>query len=171
MMRSLQCALAAALLAAAGAAPAQWMWVDAKGLKQVSDRPPPASIPAKNILRAPMNAVVEDPAAKEAEAAAQEALASAAPAPAPTKGLTLAEREADYRKRQADKAVQDKKLADAAAASDSKANACRAAQENKAKLDSGIRIRNGAGRSEFMSDKERADNMKETARFLAANCQ
>lgn len=171
MMRSLQWAASAALLAAAGAAQAQWMWVDAKGLKQVSDRPPPASIPAKNILKAPMNAVVEDPAVKPAgDAAARDAVANGAQA-APTKGLSWTEREAEFRKRQADKAVADKKLADASASNDSKEKACEAARANKAMLDSGIRIRNGAGRSEFMSDKERADNAGETTRFLAEHCK
>jgi hypothetical protein len=172
MMRSFQLAAGAALLAAAGAAHAQWMWVDAKGLKQVSDRPPPASIPAKNILKAPPNAVVEDPvAAPVATGAPQNSIANASQVVAAPKGASWTEREAEFRKRQADKAVADKKLAEASAANDSKTRACQSARDNKAMLDSGIRIRTGAGRSEFMSDKERADNATETSRFLAEYCK
>lgn len=44
---------ATALMAFASMAQAQYMWIDDKGLKQFSDRPPPPSVPLKHILKAP----------------------------------------------------------------------------------------------------------------------
>ncbi|MGV3653414.1 MAG: DUF4124 domain-containing protein, partial [Noviherbaspirillum sp.] len=44
-------ALAAALLS--GAAMAQYAWIGDDGVRQYSDRPPPASVPSHRILKAP----------------------------------------------------------------------------------------------------------------------
>ena len=52
--RLILCLLAA--LAAAPQARAQYVWIDDKGLKQLSDRPPPPNVPAKRILKAPPSA-------------------------------------------------------------------------------------------------------------------
>lgn len=163
MMRRMQVAAGLALLVAASAAQAQWMWIDEKGLKQVSDRPPPASVPAKKILKAPGAMMDDAPAPVEAKASA--------PASAPSKGMTLAEREADYRKRMADKGEQDKKMAADEAKKAQKAAACQAARENKEALESGVKLRVGAGRREFMDDQQRAQKTVATASFLSANCQ
>lgn len=152
------------LLLAAGACQAQWMWIDAKGMKQASDRPPPASVPAKDILRAPMHTVIEDkPAADGATAAA--------PAPAASRSPTLAEREADYRKRMADKAEQENKQAAQDDLNDRKAMACRAAQSNKAQLDAGGRLRSGSGRAEFMSETERGERAAQAALVIREMCK
>ncbi|HEU4775758.1 MAG TPA: DUF4124 domain-containing protein, partial [Telluria sp.] len=86
----LRLALAAALLAVSAQALAQYLWIDEKGIKQLSDRPPPPNIPEKNILKAPgkplfdPNAPAPDTAADAAETA--EPKAKAAP--------TLSERNA-----------------------------------------------------------------------------
>ena len=172
-MRGWQLAAAATLLAAAGAAQAQWMWIDAKGLKQVSDRPPPASIPAKNILKTPLKAAPVDPAVT----------ADGTPVPGPVvelhgtappgdtaSGTGWTEREAEYRKRKAEQAAADKKAADTAQQSGKKENACLLSQARKAQLDSGARIRTGEGRNEFMSDQERAEKIAATAAAIAKNC-
>jgi hypothetical protein len=96
-MPQLQLLLGAALLACASVASAQWMWVDAKGVKQVSDRAPPASIPAKNILKSPGGG----------------AMAPATPAAVKPAGdvkpaASWTEREAAYRKEKAEKARRTK---------------------------------------------------------------
>ncbi|HEU4850995.1 MAG TPA: DUF4124 domain-containing protein, partial [Telluria sp.] len=45
--------LGAALLLATASAAAQYVWVDAKGARTYSDRPPPPEVPANKILKAP----------------------------------------------------------------------------------------------------------------------
>ena len=54
--------LAVACTWALGAA-AQWQWIDKDGRKVFSDRPPPAEVPAKSILKQPGGAPVARPAA------------------------------------------------------------------------------------------------------------
>ena len=59
-------ALLASLWLSMASAHAQYVWVDEKGLKQYSDRAPPASVPLKRILKAPGLAQLQ----KQADAAA-----------------------------------------------------------------------------------------------------
>src|SRR5439155_10428325 len=101
--------VAGALLLLAQFAPqlahAQYSWLDDKGTRVFSDRPPPPGTPAGRILKAPHRS--------EADSAAP-----AAPPPGPTeapKQPSLAEREADYRKRQAQRQADEKKAQDEAA--------------------------------------------------------
>lgn len=164
MMRRMQLAAATGLVFAAGAAQAQWMWIDAKGLRQVSDQAPPPSVPLKSILKSPGRQAVEAPV----ETAEVKAATLAA---APSRGTTLADREADYRKRMTDKTEQDKQVALQDAQKAQKDAACRSALANKAKLGSGERLRVGEGRSEFMGDEERARKTVAVASFLSTNCQ
>ena len=105
---ALRLALAAALLAVSAQALAQYLWIDEKGVKQLSDRPPPPNIPEKNILKAPgkplfdPNAPAPAPAADAAEA--PETKTKAAP--------TLSERHADVNKRKTEAAQAEEKRAD-----------------------------------------------------------
>lgn len=168
--RKLQLMGAAALLLAAGACQAQWMWIDEKGMKQASDRPPPASVPAKNILKMPMHTVIDDKSAVAKPPAAAQAAAPAPAAPA-SKGMTLAEREADYRKRMAAKAEQETKDNAQADVADKKLQACRAARANKANIESGVRLRTGEGRGEYMTDKERAEQALIANRVIEQACR
>lgn len=143
-MTSLKCVAVAALLLMASVAQAQYVWIDAKGIKQISDIAPPASVPLDKILKSPRSMGNPDSAA-------------AAPlAPTSTaKGETsIAEREADYRKRMADKAVKDKDAADKAAIASQRSAACNAARAAQAQLADGRRIRNADG--SFVDDAQRA---------------
>lgn len=131
--RQVQLLLGASLLACASAASAQWMWVDAKGVKQFSDRGPPSSIPLKNILKSPNGVPVE-----------REAAAPGATAPMagePKAPASVAERELAYRKQKAEKAEMDKKMASVAANQEQRKGACDAAAASRAQLDSGVRLR------------------------------
>jgi hypothetical protein len=119
--------LLGAMLLASAVAHAQYAWIDEKGVRQYSDQPPPTSTPAAKILKTPRGM-------------ARPATEAAAPAPAATPANappTLAEREADYKKRMAaeQKAATDKKIVDS-----NRAN-CAAAAKNKALLDSGRPVR------------------------------
>jgi len=146
-----------ALMLVASLSQAQWVWVDDKGTKQFSDRAPPSSVPQKNILKAPRGM------ATGADLAPAPTPAASPAAAAPK--LTLAEREADYKKRQAEKSEADKKATEEAAVAAQKKAVCAAAKMQKANLESGVRIRNGAG--EYLDDKQRAQESADANKALA----
>lgn len=149
-------ALAALLiLGHSGAALAQYAWVDERGVKQYSDRPPPAAVPKSRILKQPGGA----PAA-EAEEATKPA---AAPAP------TLADKHAEFRKRQAEKAESEKKAAEEAKVAAERRQNCDRAADYQRTLESGARIgiTGKDGERSFLSDDQRAREMQETRRILA----
>lgn len=152
--------LAAALLLAAGLAQAQYVWVDAKGVKHFSDRSPPSSIPDKDILKAPGKGIRSlVPIGEEAVAAAE----------APKLPPTLADRNADYKKRMAERAEAAKKDAEASKIKAANARNCAAARDYKAQLASGVRIGTVGknGEQGFMSDAERAESSARADKVLA----
>ena len=150
------------LLALAGAAHAQYMWIDPKGIRQYSDRPPPPSTPAHKILKAPGRLPPAAPASDADTPATPPEKANSAP--------TLAEREAAFRKRAQERAEQERKQADEARRKADLAERCAAARETKAHLNSGIRIAKvGAdGERAFLSDEERAARVAQANRVLEA---
>ena len=88
--RTLRWLAGGALLLCTSLSHAQWVWLDEKGLKQFSDRPPPNSVPQKRILKQPAQtaAPLAAPVAPQALApvaapVAAPVVAQAAPAPAP----------------------------------------------------------------------------------------
>lgn len=158
----------AALLAAlclGAAAHAQYVWIDDKGLKQFSDRPPPPSVPDKRILKAP-GRIAFDPSALAPEEPA------APPAARPRAAPTLAERNADYNKRRSAAADADKKAADEAARQAELAAACEATRNNQRMLDQGGRVSNfdASGERAVMDDAQRAAASERNRKALA-NCR
>lgn len=156
---------AAALTLVAGLAQAQYVWIDAKGIKQFSDRSPPSSVPDKDILRAPGRpavTILPDEAQQPAAASVVETAKKAPP--------TMAERNVEFNKRVSDKAAADKKLAAEAQAKAAKAAQCAAARDYKIQLDSGVRISTvtQGGERAFMSDAERAVDNAKANKVLAA---
>lgn len=150
----------------ASLAQAQYVWIDAKGNKQFSDRSPPSSIPDKNILKAPGrpmvaiapgDAVPVAPAAPTAE-------------PGKTSPPTIADRNVEFNKRITDRAAAGKKAAAEAQAKAVKAEQCAAARQYKAQLDSGDRIGSvdQTGERTFMSDADRAAASAKTNKILTA---
>lgn len=155
-----------ALTCVAGLAQAQYVWIDAKGTKQFSDRSPPPSIPDKNILKAPgrpMVAIAPGDLAPAAPAAATAETAKSAPP-------TVAERNTEFNKRVTDKAAADKKAVAEAQAKAAKAEQCAAARQYKAQLDSGERIGTvgPGGERVFMSDADRVFANANTSKILNA---
>jgi Domain of unknown function (DUF4124) len=151
-------ALAALLLLAyAGNASAQYSWIDERGMKQYSDRPPPASVPKSRVLKQPGGATAAAPA--------EEARPSAAPAAAPS----LAERNAEFRKRQAEQAEKEKKTAEEARIAADRSRNCERARDYQRTLESGVRIGTMGkdGERGFLSDEQRAREVQETRRALA----
>ena len=155
-----------AMTCVASLAQAQYVWIDAKGIKQFSDRSPPSSIPDRNILKAPgrpMMAMAPDDAAPTAPA-------ESAAEPAKSAPPTIAERNVEFNKRIADKAAANKKAAAEAQAKAAKAEQCASARQYKAQLDSGDRIGTvGAdGQRKYMDDAERAADNAKATKVLAA---
>jgi hypothetical protein len=153
-------ATALTALSLTGAAFAQYVWLDEKNVKQYSDMPPPSSIPANRILKQPSGA----PAAAPTQAASSTAGVSA---PAKTE-LTAAEKNAEFRKRKAEQVEKEKKSADEARLAEEKAKHCERAREYNRTLESGERISRADrnGERSYLSDEQRAKEMRETRRML-----
>jgi hypothetical protein len=141
---------------------AQYAWVDEKGVRHYSDRPPPPSTPAAKILKSPQKQNAEP----------QEAEPAAAPADMQKVGTrpTLAEREADFRKRAQEQAKDEKKAAEDAAAKQAQAENCASARQYKNQLESGIRVAetDEKGERAFLSDEDRAKRLAKTNKTLEA---
>lgn len=155
-------ALATALIACTTLAQAQWMWVNEKGVKQLSDQPPPPGTPANRILKAPRGQAVPDLRQPPADSAETPAPATAE-AKAPPAKPTLAERNADYNKRQKLAAENAAKEADEAQRASDKVKYCTEAKKNIDLLESGVRISevDAQGDRGFLSDDNRARQLQE----------
>ena len=149
----------------AALAQAQYLWIDEKGIKQLSDRPPPPSVPESRILKTPRHpATAADPVP----------VPDAVPVPAPASSTapaapTLAERNAEYQKRKVVAAEQAQQAADEAARKADQAVNCDNARQNQRLLDSGQRIAaiDSNGERRYIGDEERARQEKKTQRSLA----
>ena len=153
---------ATALMAFASLAQAQYMWIDEKGIKQFSDRPPPPSVPLKNILKAPKGvpSAANMPVEQVGEAPATEARPKAAP--------TLAERNADFNKRQKDGGEREKKEQADKDDKAAKADNCERAGIARRALDSGVRIgtTDKNGERSVMSDEQSVAEIKRNDKVL-----
>lgn len=142
---------------------AQYSWIDDKGTRVFSDRPPPAGTPEARILKKPRTLDALAP--------------SAAPAPAPAEPAkaapTLAEREADYRKRQAQQAEAETKEQLAAHKQTMQMERCKSLKRREMTLTAGTRLSeyDEKGQRSFVSDEERARRLAETRRMQGAECQ
>lgn len=160
--RRLRLLAGCALMLIATFAQAQYVWVDEKGIKQFSDRPPPPSTPAGRIIKQP-----------GADAPATAAPASAQPAAAEegapkTKGPSLAERDAGFRKRLQEKAELEKKDAEAARQKADRAENCEQARQARLQLESGRRLStyDKNGERGLMNDEQRAQQEKRVSALL-----
>lgn len=157
--------VAGMLAACAGPALAQYVWLDDKGIKQFSDRPPPASVPDRRILKMPGKPAFNPLAGAAAEAEPADTTADAKPKAAPT----LAERNADYAKRRAEAAQAAKKADDEAARKADIAANCEAARNNQRALDQGVRMStyDKNGDSTVMDEAGRASAAMKNKKILA----
>lgn len=161
---------ATALMAFASMAQAQYMWIDEKGLKQFSDRPPPPSVPLKHILKAPRGMETASTALAEPTAGVTGAAAPAPDAARPKAPPTLADRNADYNKRVKEKAERDDKDKQEADRKAAQAENCGRAREARRSLDSGARVStvDNNGERAFMGDAQRALESKRIDQALSA---
>jgi len=156
-IRSLICMV---LCFCALAASAQWQWMDKDGRKVFSDRPPPADIPDKNILKRPGG---RGPAVTAVPPAAT------APAAAPA-GV---DKSLQDKKKQAEEAEAAKRKAEEERVAKAMAENCTRAQQAKASFDSGMRISrlNEKGEREFMDDAARAAEGERLQSIINENCK
>jgi hypothetical protein len=161
--------LAGAIMLLAQLAPqcahAQYSWIAPNGTRVFSDRPPPPGTPPSRILKAPQraDAALDD----AAPAAATDAASTPAGKPKPP---SLADREADFRKRQAEREADEKKAQDAAAKQAAQQEICASARQEEAQLASGVRITEVEANGErgYISDEERARRLGRARQALAS---
>jgi hypothetical protein len=144
-----------------GAAFAQFAWIDANGVRQYSDQPPPASTPKAKILKSPVHTTETAPSGAAGTKDGEKTGAAKAP-------LTTAEKNADFVKRQSEQAEKEKKAAEEAKNAAIKAKNCENTQSYARSLQSGERIASldKNGERSFMSDEQRAKEISDTRRAL-----
>ena len=172
ILRGLQLIAGGALLIVANLSHAQYAWIDAKGMKQFSDRPPPPGTPQKNILRGRNMATASDAAPAPATATAT-ATAPAAAAPAAATKVappSLAEREAEYRKRKTEQVESEKKAGLEAENAKAKAAACTSARQAKTQIDTGAPIREANAERSWLDDKQRAERKAAAEKSIGEFC-
>jgi hypothetical protein len=151
------------LLGGASLAQAQYMWIDEKGLKQLSDRPPPPSVPLKNILKQPggiPNQLV--PVDKPAPT----------PAPAAPAKPAVADPNAEFKKRVREQQEKDDKARAAEQSKLAKKTHCEEIRQQKQILESGARIGTVEKNGErgYMSDEQRAKEIDRANQAAASSC-
>jgi hypothetical protein len=143
-----------AAFAVSAPALAQYSWIDDHGTRVFSDHPPPPGTPPSRILKAP---------SRTATAPAEPAEAAKPTAP------TLADRDADFRKRAAERDADERKTAEEAQRKADNAAQCAAARRSEAVLTSGVRVADMDDKGErvFVTDDEKARRLAQVRRVLA----
>ena len=133
---------------------AQYSWIDDHGTRVFSDRPPPPGTPASRILKAPRGAA-------STEAAPVETAKPTTP--------TLADRDADFRKRAAERDADERKAAEEAQRKADNAAQCAAARRSEAALTSGARMTDmdDTGERVVVTEDEKARRLAQVRRVLA----
>ncbi|MDP3135799.1 MAG: DUF4124 domain-containing protein [Burkholderiaceae bacterium] len=163
ILLSLGCALSM------GAA-AQWQWLDRDGHRVYSDRPPTPDIPDKSILKRPGRPAAAAVAAQPDASAAGAALNAKVAASAARGGK---DPELQDKKKQAEAAEAAKKKADDDRVANANREACARARQNKATLDSGMRIArlNAKGEREVLDDPARAAELQRIQGVIDTTCR
>jgi hypothetical protein len=156
----LLCALVGALISPPSQA--QWKWRDAQGQVQYSDRPPPHSIPPRDILQRPAAVRVNErnvPAAAEASS----------PAPAASGPRTI-DPELNARRREAEAA--ERKAADDKLARE-RAESCARARDYLRTLESGLPIArvNAQGERTTLGDNDRRTELNRARSVITEDCR
>lgn len=143
---------------ATGVAFAQFAWIDASGVRQYSDRPPPASTPKGRVLKEPAGEPRLDRVSSPPENAPDSTTFPSAPTATPKLPATLAEKNAEFNKRRAEQAEKDRKSEAAVKEAAAKTQNCMHARAYARALASGERIvaADKNGERVFMSDEKRA---------------
>ena len=152
---------------------AQWQWVDKDGRKVFSDRPPPADISEKNIIKRPGAAapvtVINDTETGAAAPNESSLAASHASAPQPPASAQKEKAAAELKKQQEEAArrkAEDEKMAKL------RAENCQQAKTALATLKTGVRLStvDAKGERSIMDDKARAAEEKRLNEAITTNC-
>ena len=146
-----------AALAAHAPAYAQYSWIDDHGTRVFSDRPPPPGTPPARILKAPRSSATDMQATP------------AAPEPAKPAPPSLADRDAEFRKRAAQRDADERKAAEDAQRKADMAGQCAAARRTEAYLNSGRRLTDldDKGERVVVTEEEKARRLAQARRVLA----
>ena len=164
-------ALAVAFVAgtfAAGAS-AQWAWKDDNGRLVYSNIPPPPSVKPAQIVRQPSPSSQGARAAAPAEGESEKAASAPAPADAPK---TYAERDAEFRKRQQERADSERKAQEEQQKAAQKAVECERSRGYLRALEDGVRITrtDAAGNRAYLDDAQRAAEMDRMRKAIRELC-
>ena len=158
-------------------ASAQWQWTDKDGRKVFSDRPPPADVLEKNILKRPGTraGVAGTTDAPGPVVGVADAIATAAPAPhIATSALKLSgvDKELADKKKKAEEAEAAKRKAEEERVVKAKVENCARAKQAKAGLDSGRRMArtNEKGEQEILDSAARAAEVKRIQSIIDSDC-
>ena len=170
---AIRTSIATALFLCATASMAQWQWLDDSGLKVYSDRPPPASVPAKNIIKRPGHnpapvIIMPIDSKESAPAASQPAVPASAATPKPSASEQKAA--AEQKKKEAEEARLKK--AEEEKAAKARAENCQRAKTALATLKTGVRVStvNAKGETQIMNDQSRAAEEKRLNGVIASEC-
>jgi hypothetical protein len=152
LLRFAACAI---LVSGCSGALAQHVWLDAKGVKQYSDMPPPAGTPASRVL--------QSPGPRVAAPSATAAVADQAPAP------SVAERNAAFEKRRIEQAEREAKDVEQARMAADNARNCDQARAYQRTLANGNRIArlDKNGERAYLTEQDRAQETATVQRALA----
>jgi hypothetical protein len=144
---------------------AQYSWLDDKGARVFSDRPPPPGTPPDRILKTPHGL---EPRAAQPEAAPAPATGAADKAKAPT----LADKDLEFRKRTLQREADDRKTAQEASNKAAKDENCGNARDTERAVNGGVRMTrlDEKGEKVYLSDEERAQRL-ERARKVLQSCR
>lgn len=160
---------------------AQWQWMDKDGRRIFSDRPPPAEVPEKNILKRPgrpaMTPTAAALAAAEQSGAADSSSTPSAAPNAAAKGNTIKLPSVDSDLERKKKAIADQEAARRKAEEEKfagqRAENCARAQADKKILASGTRLArtNASGEREVFDDRIRAEEGTRLQSAIDADCK
>lgn len=145
-------------------AQAQWQWLDKDGRRMFSDRPPPAEVPEKSILKRPGRPGLSPAAANPVEGAGAQGNIPKLPTidnELEKKKKAAADQEAAKRK------AEEEKFAVA------RAENCSRAQVDKKTLDSGVRLSrtNAQGEREVFDEKIRGEETARLQGVINSDCK
>ena len=149
-------------------AAAQYQWIGKDGRKVFSDRPPPAEVQEKDILKQPGGRRVALPTipAEPADAAAKPKADPNAPK------LSGKDAELEARKKKLEEEEAAKKKAEEEKVAQVRAENCERAKKAVAVLQSGVRVSstNAKGEREIMDDNARAAELKRVQTVADRDC-
>jgi hypothetical protein len=147
---------------------AQYSWIDDKGTRVFSDRPPPLGTPAARILQMPRSAMPAPVAIDAASTGKAPSSANAPTTPAAPKPPTLAEQETAFRERQAKREEDARKAQEATEQKAALDERCASARQQERLVTSGDRMSavDAKGERYFLSDEERAKRLQAARRAL-----